>query len=168
MSVINLRRLQPTNHQIVLDKIVDSWGSEIVVVHGTIFHPAELPGFGVFIEEQIKGLITYHIDNGSCEIITLNSWKEREGFGTLLIEEVKRQAIQAGCRRLWLVTTNDNTYALTFYQKRGFRMSGIRINALEASRSLKPEIPMIGSNGIPIRDEIEMEFLLLDYFYLRN
>ena len=65
MSVINLRRLQPTNHQIVLDKIVDSWGSEIVVVHGTIFHPAELPGFGVFIEEQIKGLITYHIDNGS-------------------------------------------------------------------------------------------------------
>jgi N-acetylglutamate synthase-like GNAT family acetyltransferase len=160
MSAINIRRIQTSDYQIVLEKVIDSWGSEIVVAHGTIFHPAEMPGFGIFIEEQLKGLITYHIENGSCEIITLNSWKEAEGFGTSLIEEVKLQAVQAGCRRLWLITTNDNTHALTFYQKRGFIISDIRISALEASRSLKPEIPLIGSNGIPIRDEIEMEMLL--------
>jgi len=160
MSAINLRPIETSDYHLVLEKIIDSWESETVVVHGTIYHPAELPGFGVFIEEEIKGLVTYHIEYDSCEIITLNSWKQGEGFGTNLIEEVKRQAFQAGCRRLWLITTNDNTHALTFYQKRGFRISGIRINALESSRLLKPEIPKIGFNGIPIRDEIEMEILL--------
>jgi len=160
MSAINLRPIQTSDYHLVLEKIIDSWESETVVVHGTIFHPAELPGFGIFIDKELKGLITYHIENESCEIITLNSWKQGEGFGTILIEEVKRQALQAGCIRLWLITTNDNTHALTFYQKRGFRINGIRINALQSSRQLKPEIPMIGFNGIPIRDEIELEMLL--------
>jgi ribosomal protein S18 acetylase RimI-like enzyme len=161
MSAINLRPIQKSDYRLVLEKIIDSWGSEIVVVHETIFHPAELPGFAILFQGHIEGLITYHIECNSCEIITLNSWKEGQGFGTSLIDAVKRHAILAGCIRLWLITTNDNTHALAFYQKRGFRISGIQINALEASRILKPEIPMIGSNGIPIRDEIEMEILLL-------
>jgi hypothetical protein len=35
-------------------------------------------------------------------------------------------------------------------------------NALEKSRKLKPEIPLIGNDGIPIRDEIELELSLQD------
>lgn len=30
-------------------------------------------------------------------------------------------------------------------------------NAVEAARRLKPQIPFIGNDGIPIRDEIELE-----------
>jgi len=33
-------------------------------------------------------------------------------------------------------------------------------NALEASRMLKPQIPMKAANGIPIRDELELELEL--------
>ena len=33
-------------------------------------------------------------------------------------------------------------------------------NALETSRVLKPEIPIVGNYGIPLRDELELEMAL--------
>jgi hypothetical protein len=35
-------------------------------------------------------------------------------------------------------------------------------NALEFAGKLKPEIPLIGNDGIPLRDEIELEMILAD------
>jgi hypothetical protein len=89
-----------------------------------------------------------------------NSLVERRGIGAALIEAVKGAAVGAGCERLWLITTNDNTHALRFYQKRGFALVALRANAVAASRQLKPEIPHLGNDGIPIRDEIELEVAL--------
>ena len=65
-----------------------------------------------------------------------------------------------GCEKIVLVTTNDNINALRFYQKRGFDMGRIYRNALDKSRSLKPEIPLVGENDIPLKHEIEFELLL--------
>lgn len=59
-----------------------------------------------------------------------------------------------------MITTNDNINALRFYQKRGFDMAGFYYNSLEVSRKLKPEIPLIGENGIPLKHEILFEMLL--------
>ncbi len=53
-----------------------------------------------------------------------------------------------------------NLSALRFYQKRGFRIVKVNIGAVDRARQQKPEIPEIGDQGIHIRDEIEMEFLL--------
>jgi GNAT superfamily N-acetyltransferase len=117
-----------------------------------------LPGFVAICENEPSGLITYHLDSAECEIVTLDSLKEGYGIGSALIEAVKREALNAGCARLWLITTNDNTPALRFYQKRGFAIKAVYPNALENSRRLKPEIPEIGIDGIPIRDEIELEY----------
>jgi ribosomal protein S18 acetylase RimI-like enzyme len=87
----------------------------------------------------------------------MKSLAEGIGVGSALVNAVKTIAASAKCRRLWLVTTNDNTYALRFYQKRGFQIVAAHRNALERSRKLKPEIPLEGVDGIPIRDEIELE-----------
>jgi len=46
------------------------------------------------------------------------------------------------------------------YQQRGFVLAAIHRNALEQSRKLKLEIPVVGSDGIPLRDEIELEMML--------
>jgi len=46
------------------------------------------------------------------------------------------------------------------YQQRGFVLAAIHRNALEQSRKLKPEIPLVGSDGISLRDEIELEMML--------
>jgi hypothetical protein len=36
----------------------------------------------------------------------------------------------------------------------------IHRDAVMRARKLKPEIPLLGNDGIPIRDEIELELLL--------
>ncbi len=136
---------------------LEHWGAEIVVAHGALYRPAELPGFAAVRNEQIAGLVTYHIAGAACEIVTLDSLQEGLGIGTMLIEAVQEAAICAGCRRLWLITTNDNTHALRFYQQRGFRLVALRPGAIDAARSIKPEIPRLGNDGIPIRDELELE-----------
>ena len=81
-------------------------------------------------------------------------------MGTSLVEAAKQTALQKSCKRLWLVTTNDNTRALRFWQKRGFKIAAIHVNAIAQSRKLKPEIPLAGNDGIPVRDEIELEMML--------
>ena len=131
-----------------------------MIVHGEIFYPAELPGFVAEHDHEILGLITYQIKNNQCEVITLDSLKEDQGIGTQLIEAVKTKAVKTGCPRIWVITTNDNLPALGFYQKRGFKIKEIAINAVEKSRILKPFIPLTGYEGIPIRDEIELEMSL--------
>ncbi len=61
----------------------------------------------------------------------------------------------------WLMRKSyDNMNALRFYQKRRFRLIAVFPNALEESRKLKPEIPLTGIDGIPLRDEIELELIL--------
>jgi ribosomal protein S18 acetylase RimI-like enzyme len=59
-----------------------------------------------------------------------------------------------------LITTNDNTHALRFYQRRGFVLSALHRGAIRRSRQLKPEIPLAGFGGIPIRDELELQMSL--------
>jgi N-acetylglutamate synthase-like GNAT family acetyltransferase len=108
------------------------------------------------------GLVTYRLAEGECELVTINSQRPGAGIGSALLEAVKEAAQKGGCRRLWLITTNDNLEALRFYQLRGFALVAVHRNALEASRRLKPQIPKVGQHGIPLRDELELELVLGD------
>ena len=140
--------------------IQDQWGSNRVVSKGRMFDPSELEGFAAVADEKVVGLVTFRVERDECEVVTLNSLSEGTGTGSSLLNAVRDTAIKARCRRLWLITTNDNLSALRFYQKWGLRITAIYPNALERSRMLKPEIPLLGKEGIPIRDEIELEMIL--------
>ncbi len=105
---------------------------------------------------ELAGLITYTLRGQECEITSLNSVEEGKGIGTALIQAVEDAARAHGCSVLKLTTTNDNLKALGFYQKRGFVLSRLLPDAVTRARALKPEIPLIGYAGIPIRDEIEL------------
>lgn len=142
--------------------MIEHWGDEFVVAHGVIYRPAGLPGFGAWVDGEAVGLITYHLDGDSCEIVTLNSLREGRGIGAALITAVHKVARRAGCRRLWLITTNDNLRGLGFYQKRGFRLMALRPGAVAEARKLKPTIPLTGNDGIPLRDELELELSPLE------
>jgi N-acetylglutamate synthase-like GNAT family acetyltransferase len=136
------------------------WGSTIQVTRGRLHDASKLPGYVAVYHHERAGLITYRVERDVCEIITLNSLVEGRGIGTALVQAVRRAAVEAGCKRLWLITTNDNLTALCFWQKRGFSLLQVHRNAVEESRRLKPEIPLTGEHGIPIRDEIELEITL--------
>ena len=136
------------------------WDTPLVVTRRQVHDASRLPGFMALFNGEKVGLVTYRIEGEECELVTLDSWQENIGVGTGLIKAVKRVALEAGCSRLWLITTNDNLHALGFYQKRGFRLVAIHANALAQSRKIKPSIPEIGMYGIPLRDEIELEIQL--------
>jgi len=52
-------------------------------------------------------------------IYVLESLRQRIGVGEALINAVIQKAKNADCRRVWLITTNDNTLAIRFYQRFG-------------------------------------------------
>ena len=110
---------------------------------------------------MVCGLLTYVVDGAECEVLTLHADPPHTGLGSQLVEAVARLAVERDCDRLWLVTTNDNVDALRFYQRRGFALVTVRPGAVDQARiDLKPEIPDVAANGIPIRDELELERLL--------
>ena len=134
------------------------WGSDSVVAQGVIHYARDLRnGFVAIRDDERVGLVTYEITGDSCEIVSLNSVHQSTGIGTLLIEAVVNTAQQARCKKIWLITSNDNMNGLRFYQKRGFELVAIYPDAITEARKLKPEIPFIGDDGIPLRDEIELE-----------
>lgn len=157
---IPIRPLAPDDRDRVAHFIRERWGTELVVAHGSVYFPHNLPGFAALEGETIVGLVTYCSTGEVCEIVSLDSLRPNGGLGTALIEAVKETARQAGCKRLWLITTNDNLNALRFYQKRGFQLVAVHRNALERTRLIKPQLPLVGEHGIPLRDEIELELPL--------
>jgi len=159
-TTIQIDPLTGDERQWVEQFIRERWGATNVVGHGAVYYPHTLPGFVAHSGGDRLGLLTYSVSAGALEIVTVDSLHPRRGIGTALIEAAKQQALDQGCHRLWLVTTNDNLDALRFYQKRGFTLVALHPNALERSRALKPQIPLLGQHGIPLRDEIELEYLL--------
>jgi ribosomal protein S18 acetylase RimI-like enzyme len=160
MNEFLVRTIQTSDRKWVAPFVKSRWGSEIVVAKGRVIRPAELDGFAVVRGKVPVGLLTYRIEGPDCEIVTIDITAQSQGMGTMLIDAVKKEAKTKGCKRLWLITTNDNLNALGFYQKRGFLLKALYPNALESSRKLKPQISMKAANGIPIRDELELELEL--------
>jgi N-acetylglutamate synthase-like GNAT family acetyltransferase len=138
----------------------EEWGVPVVVSRGRLHDPRQLPGFVAEDRGERMGLATYRVDGDEWELVTINSVVERRGAGTALVEAVAGAAREAGCRRLWLITTNDNVPAQRFYERRGFRLAAVHEGAIEESRRLKPQISETGIGGVPVLDELEYELLL--------
>ncbi len=133
-------------------------GSRRVARRGELVDPLEHPALLAEDAGRLAGVAGYVPGAERWELLTLHASESRAGVGTALLSALERAATTAGCNRLWVVTTNDNLDALRFYQRRGFRLSAIRPGAVDAARErLKPEIPVAGDHGIPLRDELELE-----------
>jgi ribosomal protein S18 acetylase RimI-like enzyme len=150
---VAVRPLRPDERDWVRGVVDDRWGSETVVAHGVVFSPAELPGFVAEEDGRPVGLLTYRVWDDDCEVVTIDAFETRRGVGTALIEALA----DLGYRRLWLITTNDNTGAQRFYERLGFRLVAVHQGAVSRSRVLKPEIPLLSDDGTPIADELEYE-----------
>ncbi len=138
-------------------------GSLRVARRGELVDSLDHPALLVWSGGELAGVATYVITGHSCELLTLHAHTRLEGVGSALVTAVRDIARSSGCTRLWVVTTNDNVDALRFYQRRGFRLTHLRVGAVDESRqTLKSEIPTGGAHGIPLRDELELELDLSD------
>jgi ribosomal protein S18 acetylase RimI-like enzyme len=152
--MILVRPLRPDDRDWVRDSVAERWGSPTVVAHGVVYEPSSLPGLVAEDDGRPVGLLTFILEGDECEIVTIDAFDEGRGVGTALIDSVKG----LGHDRLWLITTNDNSRAQRFYERVGFRLVRVHQGAVERSRELKPEIPLVSADGTPIRDELEYEF----------
>ena len=141
--------------------IRDEWNGPMVVTKGLVWDTSKLPGFASVDESGVLcGAVTYRVDGAECEITSLNSLRDGQGIGSALIRAVLDVARKRGCKKLFLITTNDNTHAIRFYQRFGFSLKAVHIGALNESRRLKPSIPSLGMDDIPLLHEFEFEIWL--------
>lgn len=158
--MFQIRPIEDSLKQVVRDIWVNNWGSDLMVTRGKAYSVLDYPGFIAVEDDKIIGLIVFRIEDRECEILSLDSLSENRGIGSRLLEEVIKVSRNTGCNRIWLITSNDNTYAMRFHQKRRFEFKAVYINAIEEARRIKPQITMVGYDDIPIKHEIEMELLL--------
>ena len=157
---MNIIPISETNREKVDNHIAENWAGPYIATNGVLHDTRNHSGFVAESNGEIIGYILYNITESNCEITVLESLREKQGVGSVLIKAIIQEAKKAKCNRVWLITTNDNTPAIRFYQRRGFSLQAVHINAVEKSRKLKPQIPLLGLDDIPIAHEFEFEMLL--------
>lgn len=132
------------------------WGAvEVVALSlGGLVDASTLPGWLAEHDGAVVGLLTYLTSDDVVDIVTINAFAGG-GVGAALVEALAED-VRSSAARLRVTTTNDNTRALRFYQRAGFRLAALRVGAADEARKIKPGIPELGHDGIPIRDEIEL------------
>jgi GNAT superfamily N-acetyltransferase len=166
-NIFFLKTLEPLKYEIrEVDDIIhakiqpildETWGAPFLAINGKQWDSRTMPGFVAVSGDEVLGYLLYEFHSGVCEIMVLESVVQNIGIASTLIEKVKQAAKLNGVSKIIVQTSNDNTHAFRFYQRRGFTIREIRLSAMDAARRLKPSIPLIGEEGIPLRDEIEFE-----------
>ena len=164
MRSMEITSITPENRSIINEFLMKHWYSTDMVVCGEKIDMTKLDGLAVFSQGEITALLTYRIKpDHTCEIISLDSLIENQGTATKLLQKVFDIARTCSCKTVTVMTTNDNLKAIDFYQKRGFDKIRLHYNTVEKSRKIKPEIPLLGDHGIPLRHELEFEYNLKDH-----
>jgi ribosomal protein S18 acetylase RimI-like enzyme len=133
------------------------WGSRVIVTRGRPYDAAELDAVvAVDTAGERVGLLTYRIDEAGLEVVTLDAIRPRIGVGSALLARAVELARDEGAAKLWLITTNDNSSAISFYQRRGLRIVTVHVGAVDLARLIKPSIPHFGDDGVAMHDEVEL------------
>jgi ribosomal protein S18 acetylase RimI-like enzyme len=142
--------------------LVGAWGSTAVARKGVLIDAGPLPGFVAVAGGVRVGLLLYSYPAGGdgVEVVSVQAEPQGAGVGRALMDAVLDHARQIGAGRIWLVTTNDNTRAIRFYQQWGMDLTALVPDGAAASRRVKPSIPVVGHDGIPLRHELEFTLTL--------
>lgn len=138
-----------------------SWGSHSMMIDLHVYDVAEIDALGLFDGSgKTAALASWTLRGDSAYLCALHSLKPGEGVAIQMLDAVIFAARKAGARKLKAMLTNDNMPGMTFYQRRGFRLSGLYLEAIDHYRSVEPDIIKTGYKDIPIHDAIELEIAL--------
>jgi hypothetical protein len=150
---VSVRALSPSDLPWAERLLDDCLGGRLQARLDELIDVLSFPGLVAEDDESRRGLLTYRDDSTSVEIASICS--ELPGAGRALIDALKSRF---PTMPIWLVTTNDNLRALRTYQRQGFALTELHRGAVTRARNLKPDIPLIGENKIPIRDELVLRY----------
>lgn len=158
--MIHIRPIERADRPWVVRRLEDAFGDVTVARKGVLIDASVLPGFVATDDGRPVGLLTYGAVNDECEVVAIISTEKGRGIGRTLMDAVRDHAASSGYRRLWLITTNDNTRAIRFYQLWGMDLCAFYRHGARRSRKVKPDLPERGADGIPLDHELEFELLL--------
>ncbi len=137
------------------------WGSHRMMIGLRVYDCAELPLHGLFSPSgELLSVASWAMDGDIAVLCALHALSPGQGAAIQLLDAVKAAAKAKGATRLRAMVTNDNLPAMAFYQKQGFRFSGLYVEAIDHYRSVIPTIITTGHQDIPVRDALELEIAL--------
>ena len=158
---MQVRRVSDDDRPWITEIVIAEFKSSRVVSRGQVHDDAALlDGFVVENDGRPVGCALWHEIDGDAELVVIVTTYRGAGAGTALLDAVVEYARSHKWKRLWLITTNDNTDALRLYQRAGWDWVAWHRDGVTEARYLKPELPELGAHGIPIRHEIELEYPL--------
>ncbi len=153
--------------RIVTDKtelcriMLANWGSHSMMIDLHVYDIAEIDVLGLYEPSgATAALASWTLRGDIAYLCALHSLKPGEGVAVRMLDAVMNTARAAGATKLKAMLTNDNMPGMTFYQRCGFRLSGLYLEAIDAYRSVVPGIIKTGYKDIPIHDAIELEIAL--------
>jgi ribosomal protein S18 acetylase RimI-like enzyme len=157
MSTIEVRPIRPADRSAVDALTIRFWGETRVVDLDGVVDTSGLPGAVAVADGELAGAVTWRRAGDALRIVTIASLREGIGVGRTLLAAAEAEARRMAAARIMLSTTNDNLRALGFYQRAGFVLVALHPGAVARMRAHKPAIPAVADNGIPIRDQIDLE-----------
>jgi hypothetical protein len=150
-------RLEPVDGEFIRQRWQGTWGFPVVSIDRT-YMPEDVSGF-CWRDEwgEAQGLVTWHVEGDHAEIVTLDAYQQGRHIGGRLLDGAEAELMRRGVRRVSIITTNDNLRALSFYVRRGYRIVRLDLDGVERVRALKPDVPALGNDNLPLRDMIELQ-----------
>lgn len=160
MSLV-VRAAEPEDGAFIRQLLVEQWHGTGVTAKRKLYNVTTLPSLVADVDGVPTGLVAMAHARNETVIVLLEAGTRGEGIGSALLRAAVDSAREAGSRRVWLTTTNDNVRALRFYLREGMRLVAVDLGAADDARErLKPAIPTHGEDGTPIHDEWELELVL--------
>jgi ribosomal protein S18 acetylase RimI-like enzyme len=131
------------------------FGRTKIVAFGEVMDIDQMPALVAVMSGPPSGALAYRLHGDALHIVALATdpmW-QRSGVGGHLLAEAELLARRLELKRLIVSTTNDNLPALYFYQRRGYRLTDLAVDAI--LKHTKHQVP--GFAGIPVRDEVRLE-----------
>jgi GNAT superfamily N-acetyltransferase len=104
-----------------------------------------------------RGLVTWWVDAERAEIVSVHAEPAGGGTGMRVMDAAEEELRRRGVKSVVLATTNDNARALNFYIRRGYRLVRLHLDAMDRVRAIKPGVPAMGRDGVPLQDMWELE-----------
>jgi ribosomal protein S18 acetylase RimI-like enzyme len=134
------------------------WGEVEIECFDHSYQVDGLPAYVACDGDEIVGMASYAREGNTFNLVMLNVLPRWQGRGTAraLIAAVIQEARVDSAERVIVATTNDDLPALGLYQRLGFTITDVLVGrVLEHHGGIE-----LGFDGIPVRDEIQMELRL--------
>lgn len=150
-------RIEKASREQIEEHWREHWGLP-VVSKSREYMPADVEGL-LWRDEvgAVQGFVTWAIDGEDAEIVSVEALQQGIHIGGRLLDAAEQELVRRAVWRITIVTTNDNLRALAFYVRRGYRLVRVHTDAMDRVRSVKPQVPLIGNEGIPLHDMWELE-----------